>query len=63
MSGFAPSLLDRIQSPPDLKTRSGAQSVELSRELREETMSDGFGTGGYLGAGLTPTICGKGRRR
>ena len=56
MSGFAPSLLDRIQSPPDLKTRSGAQSVELSRELREQTISDGSGTGGHLGAGLTPTI-------
>ena len=56
MSGFATSLLDRIQSPPCLTTRSGAHPVELSRALREETMSDGSGTGGHLGAGLTPTI-------
>ena len=56
MSGFAPSLLDRIQSPPVLKTRSGAQPVELSWELLEETMSDGSGIDGHLGAGLTPTI-------
>ena len=56
MSGFAPSLLDRIQSPPVLKTRSGAQPVEISRALRKETVSDGSGTGGHLGAGLTPKI-------
>ena len=64
MSGFPhTSLLDRIQSPADLKTRSGAQPVELSRELREETMSDGSGTGDHLGASLASTIRDKGRRR
>ena len=56
MSGFAPSLLDRIQSPADLNTLSDAQLVELSRELREETISAVSGTGGHLGAGLAPTI-------
>ena len=57
MSGFPHTpLLDRIQSPADLKTRSGAQPVEISRALRKETMSDGSGTGGHLGAGLTPKI-------
>ena len=53
MSGFPHTpLLDRIQSPADLKTLSDAQLVELSRELREETISAVSETGGHLGAGL-----------
>lgn len=53
MSGFPHTpLLDRIQSPADLKTLSDAQLVELSRELRKETISAVSETGGHLGAGL-----------
>ena len=53
MSGFPHTpLLDRIQSPADLNTLSDAQLVELSRELREETISAVSETGGHLGAGL-----------
>ena len=45
-------LLDRVQSPADLKQFSDAELVRLAHELREETISAVSETGGHLGAGL-----------
>ncbi|MCT4607709.1 MAG: 1-deoxy-D-xylulose-5-phosphate synthase [Pelagimonas sp.] len=45
-------LLDKVQSPADLKQFSDAELVRLAHELREETISAVSETGGHLGAGL-----------
>ncbi|MDF1715236.1 MAG: 1-deoxy-D-xylulose-5-phosphate synthase [Antarcticimicrobium sp.] len=45
-------LLDRINSPADLKHLSESQLVQLAAELRAETISAVSATGGHLGAGL-----------
>jgi 1-deoxy-D-xylulose-5-phosphate synthase len=46
------SLLDRIESPADLKGRSKAELKQIADELRAETISAVSVTGGHLGAGL-----------
>ncbi|HSG36769.1 MAG TPA: 1-deoxy-D-xylulose-5-phosphate synthase [Paracoccaceae bacterium] len=48
----ATPLLDKIQSPADMKPLSDAQLVQLAGELRAETISAVSETGGHLGAGL-----------
>jgi 1-deoxy-D-xylulose-5-phosphate synthase len=48
---FTP-LLDRIQSPADLRGLSDAQLRQVADELRAETISAVSETGGHLGAGL-----------
>ena len=45
-------LLDNISSPQDLKLLSDDQLFQVSRELRQETISAVSETGGHLGAGL-----------
>ena len=45
-------LLDKVQSPADLKQLSEAQLQQLANELRSETISAVAETGGHLGAGL-----------
>jgi 1-deoxy-D-xylulose-5-phosphate synthase len=45
-------LLDRVQSPADLKHLSDADLCRLADELRAETISAVSVTGGHLGAGL-----------
>ncbi|MFD1158586.1 1-deoxy-D-xylulose-5-phosphate synthase [Roseovarius aestuarii] len=45
-------LLDRVQSPADLKRFSDAELTRLAHELRTETISAVSMTGGHLGAGL-----------
>ncbi|WP_212522823.1 1-deoxy-D-xylulose-5-phosphate synthase [Actibacterium sp. MT2.3-13A] len=45
-------LLDRVNSPADLKQFSDAQLGRLAHELREETIAAVSATGGHLGAGL-----------
>ena len=45
-------LLDKVQSPADLKRLSDAQLQQLASELREETIAAVAETGGHLGAGL-----------
>ena len=45
-------LLDRIESPSDLKGLSMAELRQLADELRAETISAVSVTGGHLGAGL-----------
>jgi len=45
-------LLDRIESPADLRRLSHAQLRQLADELRVETISAVSETGGHLGAGL-----------
>jgi 1-deoxy-D-xylulose-5-phosphate synthase len=45
-------LLDRIQTPADMKTLSDAQLRQLADELRAETIAAVSVTGGHLGAGL-----------
>ncbi len=45
-------LLDRVQSPADLKRLSDAELSRLADELRAETVSAVSVTGGHLGAGL-----------
>ena len=45
-------LLDRVDSPADLKQFSDAELIQLSHELRQETISAVSVTGGHLGAGL-----------
>ncbi|MEO1680919.1 MAG: 1-deoxy-D-xylulose-5-phosphate synthase [Pseudomonadota bacterium] len=45
-------LLDRVQSPADLKGLSDIDLVRLAHELRAETISAVSETGGHLGAGL-----------
>ena len=45
-------ILDRVQSPADMKTLSDAQLKTLADEVRTETISAVSVTGGHLGAGL-----------
>ncbi len=45
-------MLDRVQSPADLKGMSGRELRALADELRAETISAVSETGGHLGAGL-----------
>lgn len=45
-------LLDRVQSPADLKRFSDAELARLAAELRAETIAAVSETGGHLGAGL-----------
>lgn len=45
-------LLDRVETPADLKTFSDVQLTQLAQELRAETISAVSQTGGHLGAGL-----------
>ncbi|MFV0335404.1 MAG: 1-deoxy-D-xylulose-5-phosphate synthase [Tropicimonas sp.] len=45
-------LLDRVQSPADMKHLSDGELVTLANELRAETISVVSETGGHLGAGL-----------
>ena len=45
-------LLDRVQSPADLKAFSDSELTQLAHELRAETISAVAQTGGHLGAGL-----------
>jgi 1-deoxy-D-xylulose-5-phosphate synthase len=45
-------LLDRVNSPSDLKQFSDAELDRLAAELRAETISTVSETGGHLGAGL-----------
>ncbi|WP_101067215.1 1-deoxy-D-xylulose-5-phosphate synthase [Roseovarius salinarum] len=45
-------LLDRIESPADLKRLTDPQLEQLAQELRAETISAVSETGGHLGAGL-----------
>jgi 1-deoxy-D-xylulose-5-phosphate synthase len=45
-------LLDKIQSPADLKHLSDADLTRVAHELRAETISVVSETGGHLGAGL-----------
>ena len=45
-------LLDRIESPADLRRLSDAQLEQVAHELRAETISAVSETGGHLGAGL-----------
>ncbi|GAB1377994.1 1-deoxy-D-xylulose-5-phosphate synthase [Pararhodobacter aggregans] len=48
----ATPILDRVQSPADLKRLSDAQLKQVADELRAETISAVSETGGHLGAGL-----------
>jgi len=48
----ATPLLDRVQTPADLKRLSDAQLRQVADELRAETISAVSETGGHLGAGL-----------
>jgi len=45
-------ILDRVQTPDDMKTMSDAELCQLADELRTETISAVSETGGHLGAGL-----------
>ncbi|MEM1276511.1 MAG: 1-deoxy-D-xylulose-5-phosphate synthase [Pseudomonadota bacterium] len=45
-------LLDRVETPADLKQFSDAELAQLAHELRAETVSAVSVTGGHLGAGL-----------
>ncbi len=45
-------LLDRVQTPADMKTLSDGELKQLAHELRQETISAVSETGGHLGAGL-----------
>lgn len=49
---LATPLLDRINSPADLKRLSDPQLKQVADELRAETISAVSETGGHLGAGL-----------
>ena len=48
----ATPLLDRVQTPADLKRLSNVQLRQVADELRAETISAVSVTGGHLGAGL-----------
>jgi len=52
MSETATPLLDRIQSPEDLRVLADDELKQLAEELRRETISAVSVTGGHLGAGL-----------
>lgn len=45
-------LLDRVETPADLKSFSDSELAQLAQELRSETVSAVSVTGGHLGAGL-----------
>ncbi len=45
-------ILDRVNTPEDMKTMSDAELRQLADELRTETISAVSVTGGHLGAGL-----------
>ncbi|WP_424974891.1 1-deoxy-D-xylulose-5-phosphate synthase [Dinoroseobacter sp. S124A] len=45
-------VLDRVDTPADMKRLSDAELVALARDLRAETISAVSVTGGHLGAGL-----------
>src|SRR5690606_7299709 len=45
-------MLDRVNSPADLKALSDRELAQLAHELRAETISAVSVTGGHLGAGL-----------
>ncbi|NNU79301.1 1-deoxy-D-xylulose-5-phosphate synthase [Halovulum dunhuangense] len=45
-------LLDKVQTPADMRGLSDAQLSQLAHELRAETISAVSETGGHLGAGL-----------
>jgi len=45
-------LLDRVQTPEDLRNLSEKELPQLVRELRSETVDAVSVTGGHLGAGL-----------
>ncbi len=45
-------LLDRVQTPQDLKQFTDSELIELAHELRTETILAVSVTGGHLGAGL-----------
>jgi 1-deoxy-D-xylulose-5-phosphate synthase len=45
-------ILDRVNTPDDMKTMSDAELRQLADELRAETISAVSTTGGHLGAGL-----------
>ena len=45
-------LLDRIQSPANIRALDKSQLAQLADELRQETISAVSVTGGHLGAGL-----------
>ncbi|WP_424966387.1 1-deoxy-D-xylulose-5-phosphate synthase [Dinoroseobacter sp. S375] len=45
-------VLDRVDTPADMKQLSDAELVALARDLRAETISAVSVTGGHLGAGL-----------
>ncbi|MDJ0857809.1 MAG: 1-deoxy-D-xylulose-5-phosphate synthase [Dinoroseobacter sp.] len=45
-------VLDRVQTPSDMKHLSDRELVALARDLRAETISAVSETGGHLGAGL-----------
>ncbi len=46
------ALLDRIKSPHDLRQLAENELIQLSKELRQETIDSVSVTGGHLGAGL-----------
>jgi 1-deoxy-D-xylulose-5-phosphate synthase len=52
MTNLATPILDKIQSPADMKTLSDTQLRKLADEVRAETISAVSVTGGHLGAGL-----------
>jgi 1-deoxy-D-xylulose-5-phosphate synthase len=45
-------MLDRVNTPADMKGMSDAELRQLANELRAETISAVSQTGGHLGAGL-----------
>ncbi|WP_424990865.1 1-deoxy-D-xylulose-5-phosphate synthase [Fluviibacterium sp. S390] len=45
-------LLDRVETPADMKAFTDTELVRLAKELRAETISAVSETGGHLGAGL-----------
>ncbi|MEE8633083.1 MAG: 1-deoxy-D-xylulose-5-phosphate synthase N-terminal domain-containing protein, partial [Methyloceanibacter sp.] len=45
-------LLDRVQTPEELRTLKDHELKQLADELRHETISAVSVTGGHLGAGL-----------
>ncbi|MFM8782286.1 MAG: 1-deoxy-D-xylulose-5-phosphate synthase N-terminal domain-containing protein, partial [Gemmatimonadota bacterium] len=46
------TLLDRLQSPSDLRTMSAAERTQLAQEIRDFLISTCSVTGGHIGAGL-----------
>ena len=48
----ATPLLDKIQTPKDLRQLTDGELKRLAGELRQETISAVSETGGHLGAGL-----------